>query len=218
MISTPPNLWSRISGLPDAMLIFFRNVIGLCLIRPGIPRTSHSRRLPVLAAAFFAGAAGLLLLNFGCAQSRPDTDQFFTASPVSRHELPSSSDAPARTSASVSRPQPRQQPCPQQRPQPRTVDSRPPHRPSDGSSVPSHHSLHQEPSVALVPWNHDGRGGVVSSHTVVRGETLAGIARRYYGDSSQWRVIYQANREIVGSPNNLPAGARLHIPRLPPAE
>jgi nucleoid-associated protein YgaU len=51
-------------------------------------------------------------------------------------------------------------------------------------------------------------------HTVVRGESLSGIARHYYdGDSSKWKVIQQANQHIVPDANVIYPGQVLRIPR-----
>jgi nucleoid-associated protein YgaU len=54
------------------------------------------------------------------------------------------------------------------------------------------------------------------NYTVQPGETLTSIARQRYGDPTQWRRIYEANRQRIGdSPDQLKAGMRLTIP--PPA-
>jgi hypothetical protein len=48
-------------------------------------------------------------------------------------------------------------------------------------------------------------------HTVASGETLRGLAAKYYGDPNQWEKIYDANADKVD--RGLPAeGARLTIP------
>ena len=53
----------------------------------------------------------------------------------------------------------------------------------------------------------------VASYAVVSGDTLWGIARRFYGDGNQWRRIYSANRHVVGSnPNLIRPGQKLHVP------
>jgi nucleoid-associated protein YgaU len=51
-------------------------------------------------------------------------------------------------------------------------------------------------------------------HTVERGENLSQLASFFYGDSSRWRIIYDANRQTIGrNPNVIRPGQRLHIPR-----
>ena len=49
-------------------------------------------------------------------------------------------------------------------------------------------------------------------HIVRRGETLSGIARRYYGFASRWPVIYKTNRDVIGNPDVLIPGTKLVIP------
>ena len=49
-------------------------------------------------------------------------------------------------------------------------------------------------------------------HRVQRGETLSSIAGKMYNDSSQWRKIYEANRQTLKSPGSLDVGQELIIP------
>jgi LysM repeat protein len=51
------------------------------------------------------------------------------------------------------------------------------------------------------------------AHVVTRGETLAGIAARYYQDPRLWRPIAVANG--LDDPRALPPGTELRIPSLP---
>jgi len=48
------------------------------------------------------------------------------------------------------------------------------------------------------------------THLVVRGDTLAAIAKRYYGDARRWPAIAEANR--VTDPKSLKVGQKLLIP------
>jgi len=54
--------------------------------------------------------------------------------------------------------------------------------------------------------------GGARKHTVKPGETLAGLAKRYYGDRSKWRVIFNANRDLIHDPDVLAVGWVLEIP------
>jgi len=50
------------------------------------------------------------------------------------------------------------------------------------------------------------------TYTVRSGDTLGGIAQKFYGSSSQWKRIWDANRKIVKSPQTLPVGVVLTLP------
>lgn len=51
------------------------------------------------------------------------------------------------------------------------------------------------------------------SYTVVKGDCLWNIAKKYYGTGSKWQVIYQANRSVIGgNPNLIYPGQVLTIP------
>lgn len=39
------------------------------------------------------------------------------------------------------------------------------------------------------------------THTVIRGDTLWGIAKKYYGNGSQYPTIYNANKDKIKNPN-----------------
>jgi nucleoid-associated protein YgaU len=54
-------------------------------------------------------------------------------------------------------------------------------------------------------------------HTVAEGDTLYGLAERYYGDGEHFLDIYEANRDVLKRPDRLEAGAVLVIPDLPAA-
>ena len=49
-------------------------------------------------------------------------------------------------------------------------------------------------------------------YEVVEGDTLSGIAQRFYGDASKYMVIYEANRSQLSSPDRIRAGQTLAIP------
>ncbi len=52
-----------------------------------------------------------------------------------------------------------------------------------------------------------------STFTVRSGDTLAKIAREYFGDVAKWTVIYDANRAVIGSdPAALKVGMKLKMP------
>ncbi|MBX3358750.1 MAG: LysM peptidoglycan-binding domain-containing protein [Phycisphaeraceae bacterium] len=54
-------------------------------------------------------------------------------------------------------------------------------------------------------------------YTIAAKDTLSGIAKSVYGQSSLWEVIYEANRDRLSSPNRLPLGVVIRIPPKPAA-
>ena len=53
--------------------------------------------------------------------------------------------------------------------------------------------------------------------TVRDGDSLSTIAGVVYADASQWRVIFEANRDQLSSEDALQVGQVLRVPPLPPA-
>ena len=53
-----------------------------------------------------------------------------------------------------------------------------------------------------------------STYTVVKGDTLSSIAKKLYGNASKWRVIYNANLDLIKNPNIVRVGWVLVIPDL----
>lgn len=51
-----------------------------------------------------------------------------------------------------------------------------------------------------------------SEYTVVEGDTLSRISTKVYGTSGRWTEIFEANRDILPSPNALQVGQVLRIP------
>lgn len=51
-------------------------------------------------------------------------------------------------------------------------------------------------------------------YTVQRGDSLGAIAHKFYGDATEFRRIYEANRRLLPSPDQIRAGQRLTIPAL----
>jgi nucleoid-associated protein YgaU len=63
------------------------------------------------------------------------------------------------------------------------------------------------------PTGPTGTGTQGGSHTVAAGESLSKIARTWYGDTSQWRHIYETNKAVIGpDPNFIGVGMVLFIP------
>ncbi|XXQ68671.1 LysM and BON domain-containing protein [Neisseriaceae bacterium B1] len=49
-------------------------------------------------------------------------------------------------------------------------------------------------------------------HDVVRGDTLSGIAKKYYGDANQYNKIFEANKPMLSHPDKIYVGQKLRIP------
>jgi nucleoid-associated protein YgaU len=52
-----------------------------------------------------------------------------------------------------------------------------------------------------------------TSYTVQKGDTLSHIAKAQYGKASQWRRIFDANRDQLDDPDRIQPGQVLKIPK-----
>jgi nucleoid-associated protein YgaU len=52
-----------------------------------------------------------------------------------------------------------------------------------------------------------------AQYTVVGGDTLSGIAQKFYSDASLWPRIFEANRNQIQDPNHIFPGQVLRIPQ-----
>jgi len=60
-------------------------------------------------------------------------------------------------------------------------------------------------------------GSLVSaqgSYVVKKGDTLSGISQRLYGTSVKWRIIYEANKDVIKSPHRISPGWSLKTPNI----
>lgn len=54
-----------------------------------------------------------------------------------------------------------------------------------------------------------------TKYTVQRGDSLSSIAQRAYNDANRWRLIYDANKDVIGpDPDILHPGQVLFIPAM----
>ena len=69
---------------------------------------------------------------------------------------------------------------------------------------------------SLTPGGGTPGGGLPATYTVVAGDTLSGIAQRFYGsgDQKHVRLIFRANKAIIGDdPRLIKPGQKLTIPK-----
>jgi nucleoid-associated protein YgaU len=57
-----------------------------------------------------------------------------------------------------------------------------------------------------------GGSGIEQSYTVAKGDTLSHIAKHFYGKSSHWHAIFEANRDQLDDPDKIFPGQVLKIP------
>jgi len=51
-------------------------------------------------------------------------------------------------------------------------------------------------------------------HTVVSGDTLGKIAKKYYGNAMKYPVIFEANKPMLAHPDKIYPGQVLRIPAI----
>jgi nucleoid-associated protein YgaU len=52
----------------------------------------------------------------------------------------------------------------------------------------------------------------VEYYEIVSGDTLSGIAKKYYGKGSAYMRIFEANREVIKDPDKIYVGQKIRIP------
>lgn len=55
-------------------------------------------------------------------------------------------------------------------------------------------------------------GNTAQTYTVVSGDTLSAIAKKFYGHANKWRVIFEANTDRISNPDLIRVGQVLNIP------
>ena len=51
-------------------------------------------------------------------------------------------------------------------------------------------------------------------YTIVKGDNLSKIAKKFYGDPNKYPVIFEANREVIKDANLIYPGQKIRIPKL----
>ena len=52
----------------------------------------------------------------------------------------------------------------------------------------------------------------VQTYTVVGGDSLSKIAKKFYGNANKWRDIFEANKDRISNPDLIQIGQVLKIP------
>jgi nucleoid-associated protein YgaU len=55
-------------------------------------------------------------------------------------------------------------------------------------------------------------GSKVEFYTIVSGDSLSKIAKRYYGNAMDYPKIFEANREVIEDPDKIYPGQKIRIP------
>jgi len=55
-------------------------------------------------------------------------------------------------------------------------------------------------------------GKKVEYYTIVSGDSLSKIAKRYYGNAMDYPKIFEANREVIEDPDKIYPGQKIRIP------
>lgn len=53
---------------------------------------------------------------------------------------------------------------------------------------------------------------VAQSYTVVKGDSLSKIAKKFYGNANRWKEIHQANLDTIKNPDLIKVGQVITIP------
>ena len=57
-----------------------------------------------------------------------------------------------------------------------------------------------------------GDASATRTYTVAKGDTLSHIAKHFYGKTSRWREVFEANRDQLDDPDRIYPGQVLKIP------
>jgi nucleoid-associated protein YgaU len=69
-------------------------------------------------------------------------------------------------------------------------------------------------TVLLVEFLVSGCARRKETYVLQPGDTLSKIADRFYHDPARWRLIYDANREVLVAPDDVTAGETIVIPTI----
>jgi phage tail protein X len=94
----------------------------------------------------------------------------------------------------------------------RSAESPPPPLPRSYPGDDSSATAHPGTSVRFVQPGGNAVRAPRQTHRIADGDTLRSLAERYLGSADRHAEIYEANRELLSSPDILPIGVKLKIP------
>lgn len=78
------------------------------------------------------------------------------------------------------------------------------------------HTLEKDRRVEIIPVEDEkiitNTKEDVRTIVIQAGDRLSKFAREYYGDTESWRIIYDANKDVISDPDRLPVGKTIVIP------
>ena len=83
---------------------------------------------------------------------------------------------------------------------------------ADFSDVQSELTVTTTPAQATAS---TGDTAASQTYTVVSGDSLSKIAKKFYGDANQWKKIFDANTDKIKNPDLIHPGQVLAIPAAP---
>jgi nucleoid-associated protein YgaU len=60
-------------------------------------------------------------------------------------------------------------------------------------------------------WRFDD---ILLTEEITPGSRLTWIAKKHYGDKIYWPYLYEANKDHISNPSNIPVGTPIRVPRL----
>ena len=84
---------------------------------------------------------------------------------------------------------------------------------ADFSDVKSEVTVHMTPTPVTA--STTGASAANQTYTVVGGDSLSKIAKKFYGDANQWKRIFDANTDKLKNPDLIHPGQVLTIPAAP---
>ena len=70
-----------------------------------------------------------------------------------------------------------------------------------------------QPTVEAEPYKE-----LILTEEIKPGSRLAWIAKKHYGDKAYWPYLYDANRDRIKDPSNIPVGTQIRVPKLSAAQ